>query len=124
VNFAPVFATSETGTPTTKAKEDTKTGEDLTTKDVLELLKDIDGLHSDIDVIQASLSDFLIADKMDPLGLDSSSSIASRYMSLIGKIKKAKSNREWYDKAYEKLSTNGALNEYAVDSTGHFIGMN
>ena len=124
VNFAPVFATDETGTPTTKAKEDTKTGEDLTTKDVLELLKDIDGLHSDIDVIQASLSDFLIADKMDPLGLDSSSSIASRYMSLIGKIKKAKSNREWYDKAYEKLSTNGALNEYAVDSTGHFIGMN
>lgn len=124
VNFAPVFATSETGTPATKSKEDTKTGEDLTTKDVLELLKDIDGLHSDIDAIQTSLSDFLIADKMDPLGLDSSSSIASRYMSLIGKIKKAKSNREWYDKAYEKLSTNGALNEYAVDSTGHFIGMN
>jgi hypothetical protein len=44
-------------------------------------------------------------------------------MSLIGKIKKAKANKEWYDKAYDKLRTDGALNEYAIDSTGHFIGM-
>ena len=74
-------------------------------------------------MIQASLSDFIIADKMDPLGLSSSSDIASRYVSLIGKIKKAKANRDWYDKAYDKLRNDGALNEYAVDSTGHFIGM-
>jgi hypothetical protein len=45
-------------------------------------------------------------------------------MSLIGRIKKAKANKEWYDKAYDKLRTDGALNEYAIDSTGHFIGMN
>jgi hypothetical protein len=45
-------------------------------------------------------------------------------MSLIGKIKKAKANKEWYDKAYDKLRTDGSLNEYAIDSTGHFIGMN
>jgi hypothetical protein len=45
-------------------------------------------------------------------------------MSIIGQIKKAKVNREWFDKAYDTLRTNGALNELAVDSTGHFIGMN
>ena len=122
VGFTPVFATSETGTPkvadTKKSKE-----ADLTTKDILELLKDMDGLPSDIDAIQASLANFVLADQMDPLGLDSSSSIASRYMNLIGRIKKAKANREWYDKAYDKLRNDGALNEYAVDSTGHFIGM-
>ena len=28
-----------------------------------------------------------------------------------------------YDKAYDKLRNDNALNEYAVDSTGHFIGM-
>jgi hypothetical protein len=123
VNFTPIFATSETGTPK-ETKETKDKGEDLTTKDILELLKDIDGLPSDIDSIQASLSDFVLTDQMDPLGLDSSSSIASRYMNLIGKIKKAKANREWYDKAYDKLRNDGALNEYAVDSTGHFIGMN
>lgn len=122
VGFTPVFATSESGTPkvadTKKSKE-----ADLTTKDILELLKDVDGLPSDIDAIQASLSNFVLTDQTDPLGLDSSSSIASRYMSLIGKIKKAKANREWYDKAYDKLRNDGALNEYAVDSTGYFIGM-
>lgn len=124
VNVAPVFATSEAGAPKTTAEtKSSKKGEDLTTKDILELLKDIDGLPSDIDAIQATLSDFIIADKMDPLGLASSSDIASRYVSLIGRIKKAKANRDWYDKAYDKLRNDNALNEYAVDSTGHFIGM-
>ena len=122
VSHTPVFATSETGTPSTAAKE-TK-GEDITTKDILELLKDIDGLPSDIDAIQAALSNFILADQMDPLGLDSSSNIAARYMKVIGQIKKAKANRDWYDKAYDKLRSDGALNEYAIDSTGHFIGMN
>ena len=124
VNFTPVFATSEVGTPKEAEAKVTKKGEDLTTKDLLELLKDVDGLPSDIDVIQEALSDFVIMDTMDPLGLDSTSSIAARYMSVITKIKKAKANREWYDKAYDQLSKNGALNEYAIDSTGHFIGMN
>lgn len=124
VNFTPVFATSESGVPAVAETKKDKKGEDLTSKDLLELLKEVDGLPSDIDVIQASLANFIIMDKRDPLGLDSSSSIASRYMQLIGNIKKAKSNKQWYDKAYDRLSENGALNEYAVDSTGHFIGMN
>ena len=125
VGFTPVFATSERGVPAKAAKEDKESkNADLTTKDILELLKDIDGLPSDINAIQTLMSDFVISDKMDPLGLDSSSSIAARYMSLIGKIKVAKSNKEWYDKAYERLRSNNALNELAVDSRGSFIGMN
>lgn len=125
VGFTPVFATSERGVPAKATKEDKESkNADLTTKDILELLKDVDGLPSDINAIQTLMSDFVIADKMDPLGLDSSSSIAARYMSLIGKIKVAKSNKEWYDKAYERLRSNNALNELAVDSRGSFIGMN
>ena len=125
VGFTPVFATSERGVPSKATKDDKESkNADLTTKDILELLKDIDGLPSDINAIQSLMSDFVISDKMDPLGLDSSSSIAARYMSLIGKIKVAKSNKEWYDKAYERLRSNNALNELAVDSRGSFIGMN
>jgi hypothetical protein len=47
VGYTPVFATSETGA---SAIETTKTDnkEDLTTKDVLALLKDMDGLPSDM----------------------------------------------------------------------------
>ncbi len=124
VNFTPVFATSESGAPAVTETKKDKKGEDLTNKDLLELLKEVDGLPSDINAIQTLMSDFIISDKMDPLGLDSSSSIAARYMSLIGKIKIAKSNKEWYDKAYERLRSNNALNELAVDSRGSFIGMN
>ena len=125
VGYTPVFATSEAGMRApakTKDKDDNK--EDLTTKDILELLKDLEGLPIDIEVIQAAMSNFIVSDKSDPLGLDSSSNIASRYMKLLGMIKKAKTNKEWYDKAYDKLKQEGALNEYAVDSIGNFIGMN
>ena len=122
VGFSTTPATSEKGIPSNTKKE--AKGEDLTTKDILELLKDVEGLPSDIDAIQRELQNFVISNKRDPLGLASSSSIEARYMSIIGKIKKAKANREWYDKAYEKLSKDGALNEYAVDSNGKFIGMN
>ena len=126
VGFTPVFATSEIGAPKEAVASTTKKSDknDLTTKDILELLKDLNGLPSDIDAIQAELVNFSLRDNRDPLGLSSTSSIASRYLKIIGKIQKAKINRDWYDKAYNTLREKGALNEYAIDSTGHFLGMN
>lgn len=124
VNFTPVFATSEVGAP----KADTKTSkddkDDLTSKDVLQLLKDMDGLPSDMQVIVSSLKNFELQDKMDPLGLSSSSDIASRYISLINKIKVAKFNRDEYNNAFNQLKGNGGLNEYAITSEGYLIGTN
>ena len=124
VNFSPVFATDETGAPAveTTKKDDKK--DDLTSKDVLQLLKDMDGLPADMQVIVSSLKNFDLADKMDPLGLSSSSDIASRYISLINKIKVAKFNREEYNNAFNQLKGNGGLNEYAVTSEGYLIGSN
>ena len=123
VNFAPVFASSEKGAPAvaaaTKASD-----EDLTSKDILELLKDMDGLPSDMQIIVSSLKNFELSDQMDPLGLLSSSNIASRYISLINKIKVAKFNREEYNNAFNQLKGNGGLNEYAVTSEGLLIGTN
>ena len=123
VDFAPVFASSEKGAPavaaTTKASD-----EDLTSKDILELLKDMDGLPSDMQIIVSSLKNFELSDQMDPLGLSSSSNIASRYISLINKIKVAKFNREEYNNAFNQLKGNGGLNEYAVTSEGLLIGTN
>lgn len=123
VGYTPVFATNETTGPRqTKAETKTK-GEDLTTKDLLDLLKTSDILRSDFIAIQELLSNFMITDNMDPLGIDSSN-IASRYIQILGKIKDAKANKEWFDKAYEKLRDNNALNEYVITSTGQFIGVN
>ena len=122
VNHTPIFATSETGAPAAKTKSDDK--EDLTTKDVLSLLKDMDGLPSDMQLIVQSLKSFTVADKMDPLGLSSSSSIEARYIDLINKVKIAKFNREEYNQAFNQLKSNGGLNEYAITSEGYLIGTN
>lgn len=126
VNFTPIFATSEGGA--SKAEEKTNktkdNKDDLTSKDVLQLLKDMDGLPSDMQVIVSSLKNFELQDKMDPLGLSSSSDIASRYISLINKIKVAKFNRDEYNNAFNQLKGNGGLNEYAITSEGYLIGTN
>lgn len=119
VNFTPVFATSETGA-TPKATED----EGLTSKDVLTLLKDMDGLPSDMQLIVSSLKNFSIQDQMDPLGLSSSADTASRYISLINKIKVAKFNKDEYNNAFNQLKGNGGLNEFAITSEGLLIGTN
>lgn len=126
VNFTPVFATSEVGAPKAdvKASKTKDDKDDLTSKDVLQLLKDMDGLPSDMQVIVSSLKNFELQDKMDPLGLSSSSDIASRYISLINKIKVAKFNRDEYNNAFNQLKGNGGLNEYAITSEGYLIGTN
>ena len=122
VGFTPTFATSEDMTPSIKTKDDSK--EDLTSKDVLELLKDMDGLPSDMALIVGALKNFELQDLNDPLGLTSSSNIASRYIGLINKIKVAKFNREEYNNAFNQLKGNGGLNELAITSEGLLIGTN
>lgn len=126
VGFTPVFATSEKGaTKSAKtSKVDKEDKEDLTTKDVLALLKDMDGLPSDMQLIVSSLKNFSLQDSNDPLGLYSSSDIASRYISLINKVKVAKFNREEYNNAFNQLKSNGGLNELAITSEGFLIGAN
>lgn len=120
VNFSPVFATSEKGADD-PVKE--KKGEDLTTKDVLTLLKDMDGLPSDMNFIVQALQDFQLREDMDPLGI-SSSSVTSQYINLINKIKVAKFNREEYNQAFNQLKGNGGLNELAITSDGLVVGTN
>lgn len=123
VGFTPVFATSERGDANTQKTEDKK-GEDLTTKDILELLKDVNGLPSDVVTIENALRNFTMQDEYDPLGLSSSSDIASKYISLISKIKIAKFNREEYEAAFNQLKGNGGLTELAITSEGALIGTN
>lgn len=127
VGFTPVFASSEKGAPAataakTKAEKEDK--DDLTTKDILTLLKDMDGLPSDMQLIVSSLQNFALQDKMDPLNLSSSADIASRYISLINKVKVAKFNKDEYNSAFNQLKGNGGLTEFAITSEGMLIGTN
>lgn len=123
VGATPVFATSERGATQFKKKEESE-DEGLSTKDIIELIMQAQILPSDSDAILAELRNFTVSSYNDPFGLSTSSDITSRYMSIISKIKKAQSNREWYDKTFDKLSKDGILNEYAITSKGKLIGMN
>jgi hypothetical protein len=124
VGFSPVFATSEKGAPSSSKQSEKEKGEDLTTKDLLALLKDLDGLPADMNLIYSSLQDFKMQNSRDPLKLSSSSDIASRYISLIHKIKLARFNREEYNEALKQLKSNGGLSEVAITSEGMLIGEN
>lgn len=120
VNFTPVFATSETGAPASTTKESSK--DDLTNKDILQLLKDMDGLPADMQVIIQSLQNFELYNVDN--GIQSSSDISSRYISLLGKIKMAQFNKNEYNNAFNQLKGNGGLNELAVTSDGLLVGTN
>lgn len=126
VGITPVFSSSETGVPRETKEEKTtkKESGDLTSKDILELLKNLEGLPVDIDAIQYYLSNFSVEDDLDPLGLASSSNIASRYIGLISKIKEAQFHRNEYSVAYNHLVQTGGLDEYAVTQDGFLIGRN
>lgn len=119
-SHTPIFATSESGEFNPKQSET----EDLTTKDVLSLLKDMDGLPADIQLIVKQLQNFNMKNPMDPLGLSSSSNIASNYLKVINQIKVAKFHREEYNNAFNQLKGNGGLNEFAITSDGLLIGSN
>lgn len=123
VNFTPVFATSEQGAPAIAETTTASKKEDLTSKDVLELLKDMNGLPSDMKLIIDSLQNFDVMSDFDPLGI-SSSGVASRYISLISKIKMAAFNKSEYDVALNQLKSNGGLSEFAITSDGQLIGTN
>ena len=126
VGFSPIFATSEKGAPSSskQSEKEKDKGEDLTTKDLLTLLKDLDGLPADMNLIYSSLQDFQMQSSRDPLKLSSSSDIASRYISLIHKIKLAQFNRKEYNEALTQLKSNGGLSEVAITSEGMLIGEN
>lgn len=123
VNISPVITTPEDGAPAITTKKDSGK-DDLTSKDLLELLKEMDGLPTDMQEIVTQLQNFQLAETMDPLGLSTSSDIESRYLSVINRLKIAKFNKEEYNHAFDQLKQNGGLNELAVTSDGFLVGTN
>ena len=119
VSYEPVTVTGGAAATTS---EESSSGSDLTDKDLLELLKDLDGLPSDIAKITNSLQNFYINQQYNPYY--NTSSIASRYASIMAQIKTAKFNHEQYKEAQDQVIKNGGINEYAIDEHGRLYCMN
>lgn len=119
VSYEPVTVTGGAAATTS---EKSSSGSDLTDKDLLELLKDLNGLPSDIATITNSLQNFYIDQQYNPY--HSTSNIASRYASIIAQVKTAKFNHEQYKEAQDQVIKNGGINEYAIDEYGRLYCMN
>ena len=109
----------------TNRKSSKSSGEDdtkgeITNKDLLTMLKDIDGLPSDMKVLYSELSKFF---QLQDLGINTAS-LSMQYLRAIEQIKLAKYNKEVFDDAYKIVESNGGLNEYAISESGKLIGIN
>lgn len=102
------------------AKQETK-GNDLTDKDLLEMLQKLDGLPSDMAVLTQTLQNFYI-DQQN--GVIDSTNIASRYIKTIQQLKVANFNKKEYEAAYDKVSSNGGINEVAINERGYLYCTN
>ena len=93
-----------------------------TMKDTMALLKDMDGLSSDVSTALSALEKDALetAQEAAVFGSSSSSLISSYYRNLdiINKINRSKQE---YDKAYEQVKAKGGISEAAVTADGKVI---
>lgn len=121
--YQPVVTPEPTKTSSAAASKQAsaKKGNDLTDKDLLELLTKLDGLPSDMAVLTNTLQNFYI-DQQN--GTIDSTNIASRYIKTIQQLKVANFNKKEYEAAYDKVSSNGGINEVAINERGYLYCTN
>lgn len=121
--YQPVVTPEPTRTSSAAASKQAsaKKGNDLTDKDLLELLTKLDGLPSDMAVLTNTLQNFYI-DQQN--GVIDSTNIASRYIKTIQQLKVANFNKKEYEAAYDKVSSNGGINEVAINERGYLYCTN
>lgn len=118
VSYTPVTVSggpqaASAGTSETKSQ-------DLTDKDMLTMLKDLNGLPSDMQAIQQSLQNFYIDEST---GFNTSN-ITTKYLQILTSMKTANFNKQQYDEAFNIVKANGGLNEIAINDRGQVFCMN
>lgn len=116
VSYTPVTVS---GGKTEGTTSETKS-QDLTDKDILSMLKDLDGLPSDMNAITQSLQNFYIDEQT---GFNTSN-IATKYLQILNSMKNANFNKKYYDEAFNIVKANGGLNEVAIDDRGQVFCIN
>lgn len=120
LTYNPVIAKGNATTPVTPSekKDDTQ---DLTDKDLLQLIDKLEGLPNDSQRIVSKLQNFLI-DKQ--FGSVNSGTIAMQYLQILGDLKIANFNKKEYDAAYKIVSENGGIDELAISDRGQLVCVN
>lgn len=128
-NFGSLFTTYtpvQTSTPkqessqksSSSSKDDSDKGK-LTEKDFFTMLKDLDGLPSDMQVLAQELINTF---RMTSLtGGDGINNLTTKYISSLLKLKTAKFNRNEYDETYKESVKNNSLTDLAITTSGHLM---
>lgn len=122
VSYEPVMVTDSGTSEIDTTKESPKESSDLTDKDLLKMLKDLDGLPNDMQVLTETLQNFYIDQQYSPF--PNTINIASRYLQALFLMRTANFNRKQYDNAFNIVSNNGGINELAINERGQLVCVN
>lgn len=104
-----------------ESKDDSDKGK-LTEKDLFNMLKDLDGLPNEMQVLVNSLTNTLRMAR--DIGQDDISNLATTYLTSLYKLKQAKFNRELFKDTYDRAVENNSLNDIAITLDGHVLAIN
>ena len=122
VSYEPAMVTDDGTSEIDTTKESPKESSDLTDKDLLKMLKDLDGLPNDMQVLTETLQNFYIDQQYSPF--PNTVNIASRYLQALFLMRTANFNRKQYDNAFNIVSNNGGINELAINERGQLVCVN
>lgn len=125
VSYQPIMITNSGASGTASTAGSSKSSEessDLTDKDLLKMLKDLDGLPNDMQALTKVLQNFYIDQQYSPF--PNTTNIASRYLQALQMMRTANFNRKQYDEAFNIVSSNGGINELAINEKGQLICVN
>ena len=97
--------------------------DELTKKDLIESLKGIDGLPSDVNFVIDKISkDLSMAEILkNPITGESPINISDAYLKSIQYLNQVKNSKNTFDNAYKSATQNGSINEAAVTSSGLLV---
>lgn len=125
VSYQPIMITNGGASGTASTAGSSKSSEessDLTDKDLLKMLKDLDGLPNDMQALTKVLQNFYIDQQYS--SFPNTTNIASRYLQALQMMRTANFNRKQYDNAFNIVSSNGGINELAINEKGQLICVN
>lgn len=122
VSYEPAMVTDDGTSEIDNTQESPKESSDLTDKDLLKMLKDLDGLPNDMQVLTETLQNFYIDQQYSPF--PNTVNIASRYLQALFLMRTANFNRKQYDNAFNIVSNNGGINELAINERGQLVCVN
>lgn len=125
VSYQPIMITNSGASGTASTVGSSKSSEessDLTDKDLLKMLKELDGLPNDMQALTKVLQNFYIDQQYSPS--PNTANIASRYLQALQMMRTANFNRKQYDNAFNIVSSNGGINELAINEKGQLICVN